>query len=169
MLDALAPVIPELLEAPKEQASLSELAGKYFAIRRMAGKHQLSLFTRAEGSSRWRELRAADESLLTPDEAAILRFLLRGAGGSVDVITDYPTEESRVNQIGRRVYYSSRIDVSEFSSNLRTIESSVGRGAYLPKSGILSPQRFRVPTRSALRGIIEELGEWCYFSPASLH
>ncbi len=165
MLDPLAPLIPRLLEAKKEGVPSQVLAGMYFDVRGARRKHIARLKVRAEGSTLWRELRAANESLLTPDEAAAVRFLLSRAEGRVEVVTDYPTEESKVRQIGRRVYFSSTIDVAEFASNLRTIDGRKPRNAYLPTSAVLALQHFQAPTKSELAKVLADLGEWCYFSP----
>ncbi len=137
----------------------------YFDVRGARRKHIVRLKVRAESSTLWRELRAANESLLTPDEATAVRFLLSRAEGRVEVVTDYPTEESKVRQIGRRVYFSSMIDVAEFASNLRTVEGQKPRNAYLPTSAVLGLQHFHAPTEDELVRVLDDLGEWCYFSP----
>lgn len=165
MLDPLAPIIPHLLEAKKESVPSDVLAGMYFDVRGARRKHIVRLKVRAESSTLWRELRAANESLLTPDEATAVRFLLSRAEGRVEVVTDYPTEESKVRQIGRRVYFSSMIDVAEFASNLRTVEGQKPRNAYLPTSAVLGLQHFHAPTEDELVRVLDDLGEWCYFSP----
>src|SRR3989441_11140337 len=94
----------------------------YFAAKRRGGTLHLRLSVRAESLGLWRKLRAAGESLLTPDEAAVLKLLLRDAKGRVEAVTDYPTEGSRARQVGGRPHYLSAIEPEEFASNLRHIE-----------------------------------------------
>ena len=108
LFDPLVPLIPELLRVKREEVALDELASMYFAAKRRGGVLQLRLRVRAESLGLWRKLRAEGESLLTPDEAAVMKLLLKDARGGVEAVTDYPTEGSRVTQIGRRPYYLSR-------------------------------------------------------------
>jgi hypothetical protein len=165
LFDLLVPLIPELLRVKREEVALDELASMYFAARRRGGALQLRLSVRAESLGLWRKLRAEGESLITPDEAAILKLFLKDARGRVDAVTDYPTEGSRVRQIGRRVYYLSAIPPKEFASNLRTIEGARRRNAYLSSSATLSLGRSRPPTRGELMGVLSSLDEWCYLTP----
>jgi len=163
ILDPLAPLIPELLDYKKEAVSADLLSEMYFDVKSAHGKHSVRFKLRAESSGLWRKLRAANESLLTPDEAAAVRFLLGRASGRVEVITDYPTKDGRVRQIGRRVYYSSIVDPKEFTSNLRTTEVRHSRNAYLPQSALLHLEEFRSSRRGELEEFLGGLGEWCYF------
>ena len=165
LFDPLVPLIPELLEVKREKIALDELASMYFAAKRRGGALQLRLSVRAESLGLWRKLRAEGESLLTPDEAAVLKVLLKDARGRVEAVTDYPTDGSRVRQIGRRLYYLSAIDPEEFASNLRTIEGPRRRNAYMPSSATLSLGRPRPPTRGELMRLLSSLDEWCYFTP----
>ena len=165
LFDPLVPLIPELLRVKREEVPLDDLASMYFAAKRRGGTLHLRLSVRAESLGLWRKLRAAGESLLTPDEAAVLKLLLRDAKGRVEAVTDYPTEGSRVRQIGGRLYYLSTIEPEEFASNLRTIEGPRRRNAYMPSSATLSLGRPRPPTRSELKRLLGGLDEWCYFSP----
>ena len=166
LLDPLAPLIPELLRVKREKVALDDLASMYFAAKRRGGALKLRLSVRAESLGLWRKLRAEGESLLTPDEAVFLKLLLDDAKGRVEAVTDYPTEASRVTQIGRRQYYLSEIDPKEFASNLRTVEGPRRRNAYLPRSATLRLGRSRPPTRGELARLLSSLGEWCYFTPA---
>ncbi|TLX95845.1 MAG: hypothetical protein E6K96_06775 [Thaumarchaeota archaeon] len=165
LFDPLVPLIPELLRVKREEVALDELASMYFAAKRRGGVLQLRLRVRAESLGLWRKLRAEGESLLTPDEAAVMKLLLKDARGGVEAVTDYPTEGSRVTQIGRRPYYLSTIDPEEFASNLRTIEGPRRRNAYLPRSATLSLRSSRPPTRSELLRVLGSLDEWCCFTP----
>ncbi|TMP97969.1 MAG: hypothetical protein E6K99_08260 [Thaumarchaeota archaeon] len=165
LFDPLVPLIPELLRVKREEVALDELASMYFAAKRRGGTLHLRLSVRAESLGLWRKLRAAGESLLTPDEASVLKLLLRDARGRVEAVTDYPTEGSRVRQIGGRLYYLSAIEPEEFASNLRTVEGPRRRNAYMPSSATLSLGRPRPPTRSELMRLLSSLDEWCYFTP----
>jgi len=165
LFDPLVPLIPELLRVKREEVALDELASMYFAAKRRGGTLHLRLSVRAESLGLWRKLRAAGESLLTPDEAAVLKLLLRDARGRVEAVTDYPTEGSRVRQIGGRLYYLSVIEPGELASNLRTVEGPRRRNAYMPSSATLSLGRPRPPTRSELMRLLSSLDEWCYFTP----
>ena len=165
LFDPLIPLIPEILRVDRDEVPSDELASMYFAAKRRGGALRLRLSVRAESLGLWRKLRAEGESLLTPDEAAVLKLLLKDARGRVEAVTDYPTEGSRVTQIGRRPYYLSAIDPEEFATNLRTIEGPRRRNAYLPKSATLSLGRSRPPPRGELVRVLSSLGEWCYFVP----
>ncbi len=165
LLDPLIPLIPELLQARKEVVPPEKLASMYYAARRERGRLHLRLSVRAESLGLWRKLRAGGESLLTPDEAAVLRLLLKGARGFVEVVTDYPEEGSRIKQIGGRLYYLSAIDPDEFASNLRTVEGPGRRNAYLPSSAALILDRSGLPTKGELIELLSNLGEWCFFIP----
>src|SRR5712691_10402394 len=161
LFDPLAPLIPELLRVERDEVAFDELASMYFAAKRRGGALHLRLSVRAESLGLWRKLRAEGESLLTPDEAAVLKLLLKVASGRVEAVTDYPTDGSRVRQIGRRLYYLSALDPEELATNLRTIEGPRRRNAYLSSSATLSLGRPRPPTRGELMRLLSSLDEWC--------
>ncbi len=165
LLDPIAPLMPELLEAKKEEVPLEELASMYYTAKRASRRLHLRLSVRAESLGLWRKLRAEGESLLTPDEAAVLRLFLKGAKGLVEVVTDYPKEGSKIKQIGARLYYLSAIDPDEFASDLRTVEGSGRRNAYLPSSATLILDRSGLPMKSKMIELLSNLGEWCFFIP----
>ena len=83
LFDPLAPLIPELLRVKREKVALDDLASMYFAAKRRGGALKLRLSVRAESLGLWRKLRAEGESLLTPDESAVLKLLLKDAKGRV--------------------------------------------------------------------------------------
>src|SRR3989442_5345277 len=108
LFDPLVPLIPELLRVKREEVALDELASMYFAAKRRGGTLHLRLSVRAESLGLWRKLRAAGESLLTPDEAAVLRLLLRDAKGRVPAVPAVPTARTMAAPICITLCYTSR-------------------------------------------------------------
>jgi hypothetical protein len=158
LLDPLAPVIPSLLGAQKNEAS----ENPYFVAKRTGGKYTIQLFMRMEALNIWKELRKHDVSGLTPDELAVISSLLEGSRGKILGVTDYPREQSRVIQFGTKVYHESMIDVEEFIANLRTVEKKNRRNSYLPRNSILEFQLSRALSARRTAKIIASLGQWCY-------
>jgi hypothetical protein len=154
LIDTLAPVIPSLLSMQKARVTYNP----YFVIKRNREHAQIQLFTRIESLRIWRELRRIDESALTPDEHYVISALLKNYTGKINGITDYPCEEYRIVQIGRRVYYDCMMDAREYVSNLRLIEKKGNKNSYLPRSSVLTLENFKLEDTN----ISEELGEWCY-------
>lgn len=158
LLDPLAPVIPSLLGAQKNEAGQNP----YFIAKRAGGKYTIQLFMRMEALNIWKELRRHDVSGLTPDELAVISWLLGGSRGKILGVTDYPCERSRVLQFGARVYYESLIDVEEFVANLRTLEKKNRRNSYLPRNSIIRAQLPGALSARRAAKIIASLGQWCY-------
>ena len=109
-------------------------------------------------------MRASNQSALTPDEQAVIRFLLKQAEGEVRVLTDYPTDSCAVTRIGRRQYYYASLAVSEFADVLRSGWDRGPRNAYLPKEGVVAIERYRSPSRTDLSNLFESLGDWCGYT-----
>jgi hypothetical protein len=163
--DAIAPSIPQLLRAPKQKASVSELASRYFDVQTDGSSASVRLSTRMESSTLWHGLRADGLVALTPDERAVVSFLV-GASGGCELLTDFPRLGSRVRIIGRRQYYESRLGPAEAKSTLRALGERGLRNSYLPERGVLVFDSFSLPSRKELARVFESLGEWCYFSPS---
>lgn len=164
MADVIVPAIPDLLSMPKKSASLRGMGYSYFETMREGKGVLLRLAPRMESSSLWEGLRAAGSCALTPDEHAVYTLLLSNSSLASPLPTDFPTEESTVIRIGRKQYYSSRIDASEAASTLETVGARGPRNTYLPRSSFLSLSSLRIPSQ-ALRRTFEGLGEWCFFTP----
>jgi hypothetical protein len=167
MADVIIPTIPELLSVRKEFASLRRMGQAYFEAKKQGKGFLLRLAPRMESSSLWQGLRAAGSCALTPDEDAVYSLLLSSSSLASPLPTDFPTEGSTVIRIGRKQYYSTRIDASEAASTLRDVEARGPRNTYLPRSSFLSLSSFRIPRR-ALRRTFEGLGEWCFFTPRAV-
>ena len=162
LLDALAPMVPSLLESRNHLTKgEADAAGRYFSLKRSGGSDELQLFPRMESLRTWSCLRRDGLCGLTPDEAAVLKHLLgrtRGSSG-VECVTARPRQGSRALQEGRRLYYRSVLPVSEFLDSLRTIDSDgADSSTYLPRGSIISLKGARVDGRIPLT----ELGEWCF-------
>ncbi len=167
LIDAIAPVLPEVIASEKEKTSVEELQSKYFRIK-LTGEGTLLRFSpRMESSTIWESLRSTGQCGLSPDEHTLTRFVLSQTAGDCVVLTDYPTESSVVRRIGRKQYYESNIRASEVAGDLRSCEGRGVRNAYLPKNALLrftSPLDF-TPEKAAK--IFSELGDWCSFSSSS--
>ncbi len=162
MLDVLAPAVPSLLACHREYVTRNP----YYAAKRHHGGFEIQFFPRLEGLRLWTALRQSGECGLTPDEKAVVLKLLQGAAEKLECVTDFPTDGCSVMQVGRRQYYRSLVPVDEFVSRLRTIEDSLSRNCYLPRSSVLRVKASSLPALPRA----EELGEWCFvdLSPKSL-
>lgn len=167
MADVIIPAIPELLSVRKEFASLRTMGNSYFEATKQGKSVLLRLAPRMESSSLWQGLRAAGLCALTPDEHAVYSLLLSSSSLASPLPTDFPTEGSTVIRIGRRQYYSTRIDAPEAASTLRDVGARGPRNTYLPRRSFLSLSSFRIPKRD-LRRTFEGLGEWCFFTPRAV-
>jgi hypothetical protein len=166
LADVLAPAVPSILGMRKEAISLRSLCRQYFQAKRGRGETLLRVSPRLEYSTYWERLRATDSCALTPDEHAVYSLLLSRSVLDSEILTDYPTVGCAVRSIGRRQYYSCNIDGAEASATLRPLDGKRQRNSYLPEGSILSLSSLHVPA-SALKSTMNELGEWCYFTPRS--
>lgn len=163
MLDALAPAIPALLASGRRQPHepSANLGALYFSLKHRGLSTELQFFPRMESLRTWTCLRREGLCGLTPDEAEVIRRLLGKASGSsqLDCVTAKPSQGSRTLQVGRNVYYETKLPVSEFLSSLRTIDSeSADSSSYLPRDSVISLPGVRVDTRVTPAN----LGEWCF-------
>lgn len=163
LTDILAPAVPPILGMRKEPVSLRSLCRSYFQVRRRAGRVFLRLFPRLESSFRWELLRAAGSCALTPDEHSVYSRLLSYSKLDCELLTDYPTDGSRVTLVDGRQYYSSRIDGAEAAATLRGLGLRHPGNSYLPKSSILRLSSLGI-SRGATVTVLNELGEWCFLS-----
>ncbi|HEY6283987.1 MAG TPA: hypothetical protein VIW22_08700, partial [Nitrososphaerales archaeon] len=128
--DEILPVIPNLLETPKEEEPLKELMDSYFTFARSKAKTVVKFSTRVESSTLWKDLRASGECGLTPDEHAVVSFLFKEAKGECRILTDYPTDGSTLRIYGRRRYYESELGPREAGSTLRSVGRRALRNSY---------------------------------------
>ena len=163
--DEILPVIPNLLETPKEGEPLLELMSSYFILGKSKEKTVVKVSTRVESSTLWKALRASGECGLTPDEHAVVSFLLKRAKGECRLLTDYPTDRSILRVYGRRRYYESEIRPSDAGSTLRSVGRKAFRNSYLPSTGALIFGSLAQPSKEELAQLFKDLGEWCYFQP----
>lgn len=164
LLDAIAPVIPKLLEAKRQRTTIHDFAQMYYSVARRSKSGLVRFNTRLEAFATWRNLRTSDESGLTPDEALVLRTIIGKVGQTVRVVTDYPNDKARVIQMGRKIYYDSTLPAEEFVSNLRTLGMRNPRNSYPPRNCIFEVGRLSPPSATELRDLSEEIGEWCCYS-----
>ncbi len=160
LLDPLAPVIPALLSVRKTKVQ----GNPYFSGKLAGGRYRAQLFLRMEALGMWGELRKHDQSGLTPDEAVVVSLLLEGGRGEVRGVTDYPREQSRIVQFGKKLYYESMVDVGEFIANLRTIERKGSRNSYVPRNSVVEVEVNRAPSVRRIAKVVGSLDEWCYIS-----
>jgi hypothetical protein len=160
--DLLLPMIPHLLSFSKQAVPACELLAMYASGRRSGNVLTLRLSARVETSKEWSRLRSADICALSPDEHLVFTTLFKRAGGKVSLLTDYPTESSKVTRPGGRQYYISLLPAAEAARSLRMVGKKGQRNAYLPRNGII---RILRPASESLftPEVLRELGEWCYF------
>ena len=163
--DEILPVIPNLLEAPKEREPLEELMASYFTFARSGANIVVKVPTRVESSTLWKDLRVSGECGLTPDEHAVVSFLFKKARGECKLLTDFPTDGSTLRIYGRRRYYESEIRPSDAGKTLRSVGRRAFRNSYLPRDGALTFESLDLPSSEELARLFKELGEWCYFRP----
>ena len=162
--DELAPILPEMLHVEKEPLPLETILGKYYDLE-MNGKAALVRFKpRVESSHFWRVLREKSDCGLAPDERAVANFILGSAGGSTNLLTDFPLERSAVKRFGKFQYYSSFVPVGEAAATLQDCVIKGTRNSYLPKNGVLNLESFKMPSTIKKARLVLRLAEWCYLS-----
>ncbi len=159
LLDVLVPCVPKLLQAKKVRMSVNQ----YFLIKR-GGDTQVQFLPRLEARRTWKELRRISVCGLTPDERHMIRTLLEGSEGKVDVVTDFPVEGSKPFRVERTNYYRSALEVGEFAATLPIFGATGSRNSYLPINSLLVFRKFRAPSHQQMKRAFEELGEWCFLS-----
>lgn len=164
--DILVPATPSVLSSKKQTVATRLLASAYFEVKKREGGLVLRLSPRLESSLHWRLLRAADSCALAPDEHAVYRLLFANSSLESEVLTDYPTEGCAVRRIGRKQYYSSIISGDEVADTLKEVGTSHPRNSYLPRDSLLRLSSLKV-SPGALAAVLQDLGEWCFFRPAS--
>lgn len=165
VIDEIAPALPEILAAKKEEEPLENLVGRYFDAGKRAAGGIVRVWPRMESSFLWRELRATGQCALTPDEHAVFKTLFQHASGPCVVLSDFPTDSCVVKMIGKRRYFESAMDPPEAASSLGMAGQRRARNVYLPKDGLLRFRRLAVPSAREMVELFGGLGEWCYFSP----
>ena len=158
MLDAIGPAVPALI-ASRGEAGKDRVASHYLSVQRSKGFVQVQFLPRVESARTWSCLRRDGLTGLTPDEAAAVGWTLSGDASpdTVDCVTESPRDGSLPFQLGRRIYYRSKLPKAEFMESLRVMGSVPQPPvSYLPREPVLKFSRLRSPPLpSAL------LGEWC--------
>ena len=165
VIDEIAPALPEILAAEREEEPLKNLAGRYFDVGKNAAGRIVRLWPRMESSFLWRGLRATGQCALTPDEHVVFKTLFLHASGPCVVLSDFPTDNSAVKMFGKRRYFESAMDPSDVASNLGVVGQGRARNVYLPRDGLLRFRRLMMPSAREMTELLSGLGEWCYFSP----
>lgn len=160
LLDPLLPSVARALSLPKAPWETNP----YFVSKRARGASEVHFFPRLEASGRWSALRRQGDCGLTPDEAVVLRHIFADHTEEIDCVTDYPTEGCSPTQAGRHAFYRSRIPLSEFLGNLRTISQRRSRNSYLPRSSVF---RLKEGPKALDSMTPLELGQWCYLEPST--
>ncbi len=163
--DDVLPAIPDILAVPKQPVPLARIAEMYFRIGESGGGSVVRFSTRIEHSALWDSLRATGECGLAPDEHMVASRLIGRAGGTVSLITDFPSEGSDVRVLGRRRYFESAMSPLNAESTLRVAGSRGPMNSYLPRDVTLKLSASPSLANENLDQALEGLGEWCYFTP----
>ncbi|MBI3858615.1 MAG: hypothetical protein HY296_00010 [Thaumarchaeota archaeon] len=166
--DVIAPVIPQILAANKSAMPLNMLKAEYFNLEREGGVTTIRFGPRIEGSMFWTLLRSQGRCGLTPDEHAVLKFLLLRSSGTCRLLTDFPNAGSKQQRFAGRTYYLSDLGCDEAASTLEVVGKRGERNSYVPKSGILRLTGCNPPNAEEERSLFESLGEWCFLRPSGL-
>jgi hypothetical protein len=164
--DFVIPLIPEILGFPKQRVPLAEFKGRYFTVGRSGREAIVRLATRMESAKDWDSLRARGQCALSPDEKMVASLLIRSTRGGCTLLTDFPVDDGGVRVIGNRQYYESFLEPEDAVATLREVGSRRPKNSYLLGNGLLRLRTFVPPSSNTLQAISEELGEWCYFTPA---
>jgi len=163
--DAVLPAIPDILSFPKEASPLRKIESKFWKMASAKGDAVVRLTRRIEAYSLWDKLRASDQCGLSPDEHAVARFMMGRANRNCSVLTDYPTDVSVPKILGRRRFFDSSLSPGEAIATLRVAGGRDTRNSYLKRDGVMALGSITPPNRDDVLGLIEDLGEWCYFVP----
>ena len=163
--DVIIPIIPEILEIPKQEVPLQELLSKYCRVKKSGDSAVVGTSTRLESGNDWRALRKIGQCALTPDEWAVISLMLETASGGCTLVTDFPTKTSRVRIMGKRLYHESVLRPKQAVTTLRSVDRKGSRNSYLTEDGLLVLNSFRPPSRARQKEVLEGLGQWCYFAP----
>ena len=162
--DSILPIVPDLLSCPKEVVPLDRFQSKYIRTKSSNETSGVHLRVRLESDQPWNALRVAGDCALAPDEHMVAIFLMRSTLENCRVLSDFPDSHSKVNPIGRHMYFDSNLCSAVAASTLRMAGMKASRNSYLRRDGTL---RFRCAPRATRRGwadLSNELGEWCFFS-----
>jgi len=158
--DAVAPVIPSILNTPRQETALATLKRAYFDSRSRSHGVVVRFNLRLEAGPKWSELRARDECALSPDEHLVVRSVLAASSGLSLFLSDFPVRGSRVVIIGRRQYYHSYLAPHVAMATLRVAGRKGERNVYLPRDGIIRLRSLDT-SRDTLRRILNGVGAWC--------
>jgi hypothetical protein len=162
--DSIVPIIPEILDIPKQVVPLEELLSYYFRIKKSGDLAVVRTAPRLESGNDWKALRASGRCALTPDERAVISMVIENSGGCT-LLTDFPVTASQVRIIGNGRYYESLPGPRLAVATLREVGGKGVRNSYLPGDGLLRLDSFRLPSLPRQREVLEGLGDWCYFTP----
>jgi hypothetical protein len=163
--DSVLPAVPDLLASPREKVPLTSLKRAYLGVSKSGRASVAHLFPRLERSSLWTKLRATDGCGLAPDEHAVASFVLERATGRCEILTDFFVDGAMPHIYGRRRYFDSMLEPDEAASALRQVEARHPRNSYLSREGTIVLEGLRPFRELDWRALLEELGEWCFFTP----
>jgi hypothetical protein len=162
--DSIVPIIPMILDIPKQGVPLEELLSHYFRVMESGDSAVVRTATRMESGNDWKALRASGRCALTPDERAVISMVIENSG-SCTLMTDFPVKASQVRVMGNRRYFMSVLGPRQAAATLREVGGKGTRNSYLPGGGLLLLDSFRLPSLPRQREVLEGLGEWSYFTP----
>lgn len=156
--DHILPLIPQLLDVPKEGIRPRPLTSMYFTRRHDTTIARVT--TRLEHSSTWKALRSQGISALTPDEHAMVGELLSHSEAAT-LLTDFPLLQSRLKRIGHRRYFESELPGREASATLRQLEGSGPRSSYLPRTCLVRLEQSSPLGYEEISDALDRAGDWC--------
>lgn len=157
--DYILPAVSEVLGIGRETVQPEQLLARYFAIESKGHSHTIRVNSRLE-SGHWDWLRANGRCALSPDEHLLARDLLKGADGDCWMVTDFAVGSPKPFFLGSRLYYSSRLSVSEASETLCSIGDTHQRNSFLPRDGVFKLIG-GLPGLEDFMKSFEGLGDWC--------
>lgn len=163
--DAVLPLVPSLVAAPRAELPLAGLGALYFAVARAGKTREVRLFSRLESSSSWDKLRASGGCGLTPDERLVACHLIEMLSSRCRLVTDYPSDGAIQRRFGDRIYFLSELEPPDALSTLRAIGERGPRNSYLPRDGNIGCVKRPPGPRLFGPDLVRRLGEWCSFRP----
>jgi hypothetical protein len=163
--DLLVPLIPYLLEFPRQMVPAKSLAQLYFSEFLAGGVQSVRFHPRLETSSNWTRLRASGDCGLTPDEHLAVTTLVSSNDAAGPFVTDFPTDGSLLLVYGRKMYFQSVLSGREVESSLREVGERRPRNCYLPRDGVFT--RYAQSMASRFVEVVGNVAaEWCFFKPS---
>ena len=162
--DLVLPSIPEILASPRENTPLEDVLSCYLSHAKTKDGEVVRFSPRVESWSAWSALRADEGCALSPDEQALVAFVMSKAK-LCDLVTDFPIDGSKPRRIGGGLYFDTALEGASAVSTLRRVGERRERNSYLKRDGILRLHGFSYPDQKEWLGLFADLGDWCSYIP----